>query len=236
MQVIFNICFYFSNLEGKSIENNYAVLSGLFGLLLTGLIAVCLWTFYPDCYLFILHILFVVTGIIIYYMSYHVSRISFTSENFITETENDGKNAHVPMDTHAKILPLFVKLIDEKKIFLQPNLTLDDIARYIHSNRTYVSHIINEEFQCGFHKFINNKRLDYAKTLAVKNPHFTQEQIAKIKKTKGQCIVHCPFVYWFSMNYSHSIVAGGLELISYTTRFTPFTLLMISLETLAINS
>ncbi len=34
-------------------------------------------------------------------------------------------------------------------------------------------------------------------------------------------------------NYSHSIVAGGLELMSYTTRFTPFTRLMISLETLA---
>lgn len=36
--------------------------------------------------------------------------------------------------------------------------------------------------------------------------------------------------------YSHSIVAGGLELMSYTTRFTPLTLLMISLETLARNS
>lgn len=38
------------------------------------------------------------------------------------------------------------------------------------------------------------------------------------------------------INYSHSMVAGGLELISYTTRFTPRTLLMISLETFARNS
>jgi len=30
--------------------------------------------------------------------------------------------------------------------------------------------------------------------------------------------------------YSHSIVASGFELISYTTRFTPFTLLMMLLE------
>src|SRR5690606_39265826 len=36
--------------------------------------------------------------------------------------------------------------------------------------------------------------------------------------------------------YSHSIVAGGLELISNTTLFTPFTLLIISLDTLAKNS
>ena len=38
------------------------------------------------------------------------------------------------------------------------------------------------------------------------------------------------------LGYSHSMVLGGLEEISYTTRLTPFTLLMISLETFAKNS
>ena len=37
-------------------------------------------------------------------------------------------------------------------------------------------------------------------------------------------------------NYSHSMVAGGFELMSYTTRLTPFTLLMISLDILARKS
>ena len=32
------------------------------------------------------------------------------------------------------------------------------------------------------------------------------------------------------VNYSHSIVAGGLLVISYTTRLTPSTSLMIRLE------
>ncbi len=36
--------------------------------------------------------------------------------------------------------------------------------------------------------------------------------------------------------YSHSIVAGGFELISYTTLFTPFTLLIILLEISIKNS
>lgn len=36
--------------------------------------------------------------------------------------------------------------------------------------------------------------------------------------------------------YSHSMVAGGFELISYTTLFTPFTLLMMSLLTFARKS
>src|SRR5690606_19153224 len=36
--------------------------------------------------------------------------------------------------------------------------------------------------------------------------------------------------------YSHSIVAGGFELMSYTTLLIPRTLLIISLETLAKKS
>lgn len=36
--------------------------------------------------------------------------------------------------------------------------------------------------------------------------------------------------------HSHSIVLGGFELMSYTTRFTPFTSLMIRLEILASTS
>ena len=36
--------------------------------------------------------------------------------------------------------------------------------------------------------------------------------------------------------YSHSIVAGGLELTSYTTRFTPSTSLAIRLDTRASTS
>src|SRR5690606_3524728 len=40
----------------------------------------------------------------------------------------------------------------------------------------------------------------------------------------------------YCKNYSHSMVAVGFELISYTTRFTPLTLLMISLEIFIRNS
>jgi len=40
----------------------------------------------------------------------------------------------------------------------------------------------------------------------------------------------------FTFSYSHSIVEGGLELISYTTLFIPLTLLIISLEISPRNS
>ena len=45
--------------------------------------------------------------------------------------------------------------------------------------------------------------------------------------------VECPFP---DNRHSHSIVAGGFELISYTTLLTPLTLFMISLLTFARKS
>lgn len=39
-----------------------------------------------------------------------------------------------------------------------------------------------------------------------------------------------------ALPYSHSIVAGGFEEMSYTTRFTPRTLFIISFDRLARNS
>lgn len=65
------------------------------------------------------------------------------------------------------------------------------------------------------HRAINNWRL------IIKTPCFRVSVFNFIKS---------------STLYSHSIVEGGLELMSYTTRLTPFTLLIISLETLAKNS
>ena len=47
---------------------------------------------------------------------------------------------------------------------------------------------------------------------------------------------HTPRFSYQQSPYSHSIVAGGLLLISYTTRLIPFTLLIMSLETCAKKS
>jgi hypothetical protein len=52
---------------------------------------------------------------------------------------------------------------------------------------------------------------------------------------KKNCFIPCALVI-LEVNHSHSIVAGGLLLISYTTLLMPLTLLMISLEISAKNS
>ncbi|NDV64872.1 AraC family transcriptional regulator [Bacteroides sp. 224] len=176
---------FFSNLEGKSIENNQAVLIGLFVFLFIGLAAAFLWGASPETYYLAKYIIMGLTGICVFYMGYHVYNTKFISQ-YISYTERElPTEENEPLEevneAHInKMFLLFNQLIDEKQMFLHSALTLDDIALELNTNRTYVSRIINEEFQCNFYEFINHKRIEYAKELMIENPLFTQEQIAEM--------------------------------------------------------
>ncbi|NDV84244.1 AraC family transcriptional regulator [Bacteroides sp. 51] len=176
---------FFSNLEGKSLENNQAVLIGLFGVLLIGLTAASVWRISHESYYYLKYVFMAGTSVCIYYMSYFVYKTRFTAENILPQEpeqpEEEIDTVDHSNDNYAtKLLPLLNKLINEDKIFLQPDLSLDHIAAQLNSNRTYISRIINEEFQCSFYDLINYKRIEYAKVLIVKNPNYIQEQIARM--------------------------------------------------------
>lgn len=88
--------------------------------------------------------------------------------------EEEGQNRN-----YAKLLPEFNKIMEEDKVFLQSNLRLDDVAHLVNTNRTYISYLLKEEYQCGFSEYINRKRIEYAQELAHLNSTLSQEQIAE---------------------------------------------------------
>lgn len=61
------------------------------------------------------------------------------------------------------------KWIDEEG-YLQPGLTLNDIANKIGTNRTYVSGFINTTYRNTFFEFIANLRVEKIKKLLTENP------------------------------------------------------------------
>ncbi len=173
----------FSNLDGKSIENSRAVLIGLYVLLGMSLVCVVLWGLFYEQYYLIRYILMSTGGILIYYMTYHVSRLRFTIESIPPEdalaADTEEAPTDAPRNTSEKFLPELVRLIDEEQIFLQPNLSLSELSSLLHSNRTYISQIINTEFGCSFYDYINDKRIRFAQKITTENPALLQEQIAQ---------------------------------------------------------
>ena len=72
----------------------------------------------------------------------------------------------------------FDECINKEKVFLDPKLTLTDLALKEGTNRTYMSNYINRELHKTFFDFINSLRLEYATELLLSS-NMTLEVIAE---------------------------------------------------------
>lgn len=63
--------------------------------------------------------------------------------------------------------------------FRENGITIEQVARHILSNRTYLSNFINSEFKCSFRTWINHHRIEYAKRVLISCPNMSIEQIAR---------------------------------------------------------
>lgn len=66
-----------------------------------------------------------------------------------------------------------------KRLFLQPGLSLSDVARELDTNKTYVSKMVNKTYNLGFPELLNIMRVDYACEYIRRHPDSSQEEIAR---------------------------------------------------------
>ncbi len=69
-------------------------------------------------------------------------------------------------------------LMQEKRMYLQPQLKLNDLVTALNSNRNYVYQAINVEMGISFAEYVNRMRIDYAKQLMRSNPSLSFADIA----------------------------------------------------------
>lgn len=103
---------------------------------------------------------------------------------------NIGKNKAVSLSSSLKggnpgtrdeadLLARFQHLMMEEQLFLQPSVTLADVSERLHSNKTYVSRMVNQNYDMGFPEVLNILRVDYAEHYIRKHPEANQEDIAR---------------------------------------------------------
>lgn len=73
--------------------------------------------------------------------------------SFLTETEK------------SEIRQQVERVMDIQKLYLQPELTLEQLAEVIHTSPRKLSQVINELFKQNFYDFINSYRIDEAKRI-----------------------------------------------------------------------
>ena len=80
-----------------------------------------------------------------------------------------------------KLKSKLIQLFEKDKIYQQPDLRITTISESIGTNRTYISRLINDDFQINFNEFVNGYRVKEAKALLVCTNHqaYSMEHIAE---------------------------------------------------------
>ena len=77
------------------------------------------------------------------------------------------------------LLSRFEHLIFGKQLYLESGLTLVDVAEKLHTNKTYVSRLVNSTYEMPYPDLINTLRVDYAEQYIVAHRDARQNEIAK---------------------------------------------------------
>jgi AraC-like DNA-binding protein len=69
----------------------------------------------------------------------------------------------------SEIIEKLNQLMNEEKIYLSCDLTLDKVAKKLTTNTTYLSRTVNEQFDMSFSNYLNKYRIEEAKVLICKH-------------------------------------------------------------------
>ncbi len=75
----------------------------------------------------------------------------------VDDDEQGIQNQQLVEDLH--------KVLEEDKVFLRPDIHIDDVARMLGTNRTYVTRLMRQEYGLSFIEYVNIARIQYSQNL-----------------------------------------------------------------------
>lgn len=112
-----------------------------------------------------------------------VEKEDFNTENIdFTEIEAEYPKTQFNEKLKLKIMSKLIKLLENDKIYLDKNLSLNSLSNKLKTNRTYLSEILKQEFNKGFSDMIIEYRVNEARRLLTDNSNYiyTLETIAEM--------------------------------------------------------
>jgi YesN/AraC family two-component response regulator len=100
--------------------------------------------------------------------AYELKKDEEEAERFAADNYESGSISidHADGNCNVAILrQLLLEQFENEKIYLRPDLKISNLAIILKSNRTYISKLINEEFNCSFSDFVGKYRIEEAKKL-----------------------------------------------------------------------
>lgn len=96
----------------------------------------------------------------------HIASTVIADEINIAEDTSTAEEPTTFGNDHIdNLIKRFEQLINEEKLYLNPELTSGDIVQLLGTNRTYVSEMFRDHYNTSFSQYINHLRVEYAKQL-----------------------------------------------------------------------
>ncbi len=109
-------------------------------------------------------------------MRHHVVSVPNTLNPFIHgNNENEVQATAAETDRFAAKL---VKTMEEQHLFLNPLLTLREVATATCTNRTYLSEYLNRELNTNFYDYVNSYRIQEAEKLLLSDKSIKLEEVS----------------------------------------------------------
>jgi AraC-like DNA-binding protein len=154
---------FYSNLEGKSITWARML---LYSFLITSFFSAVL-NVIGRAYFLSASYLLIIPSVLFSVLHFFIGFQGYLQNHNVTnliQDEQDGVaigEQSLPPVLHRKL----IELMENRRLYRQSDLKITHVCMHLQTNRTYVSNLINKEFDCSFSEFVNRYRIKEATDL-----------------------------------------------------------------------
>lgn len=127
-------------------------------------------------------LLLAIPSLIFTLLLFAIGYISYFQEFSINDIKSDELEADDFIEKSTNLSELrerIEQVMITEKLYLQPNLKLHDLVRYVQSNRNYVYNAINKEMGVSFNEYVNRLRIDHSIRLIQQHPDMPLAEVAE---------------------------------------------------------
>lgn len=109
-----------------------------------------------------------IMSVMLYVLGYVTAEIERFPHNVLNSVEKKGnivENKKTDSVLQDNLRQALERYMQQEKAYLRQELTIDDLARVLTTNRTYISNLINTCYGVNFSQFIAQYRVEYAKQI-----------------------------------------------------------------------
>jgi len=89
------------------------------------------------------------------------------------------QNSRLGKEEGETLLAALKQVMGEQQLYLNPNLSLAQLAKKVGNQQTTVSQVINERLDKSFNLYVNEHRIEHAKHLLVNETHLNMDLVAE---------------------------------------------------------